>query len=174
MRTYFVATVVFFTGLNLSGCTTVSLQNQAASQAVAVGSASGVAAGTVARVAPAPQGELLPIENWVTTLVTARAVPKLGDVRDISDTFNFEGRIFAHATLTSQAGTHGGQPLVEVKWFKGDKLMSVQKSQLLVTKSPYYIASSTSGTALGAGPAMVQIFANGKLMASKDFLVNNK
>lgn len=163
--------------LAASGCTTVSVQTSVVSQVgVASGGAgSAVRASAVAQVPTQPlQGEFLPIEKWTTTLVTARAVPKLGDVREITDNFNFEGRIFVHATFSSKPGVNGGQPLIEVKWYSGEKLVSVQKAQPMVGKSPYYLASSTSGTTLGIGRGRVELVANGALLGSKEFQVTEK
>lgn len=155
------------------GCTTVSSQTSVVSQAAASADPD-ARAGVSARIQSPPIGMLMPIENWTVTLVTAKVVPRLGEVREISDAFTFEGRIYAHATLNSQPGVHGGQPVVEVRWFTGERLVSVQKAQPLVNKSPYYMVSSTSGTALGTGKARVEFFANGKLMATKTFVVSEK
>ena len=107
-------------------------------------------------------------------LVTAKAVPKLGDVREITDAFTYEGRVYAHATFISKAGTHGGQPSVEVRWSNGDRIVSVQKAQPVVAKSPYYMVSSTSGTALGAGKCKVEYVVNDKTVASREFTVSEK
>lgn len=163
-----VATVLNF------GCTTVSSQTSVVSQAAAAGAGQDVRAGASARPSSPPTGELVPLENWAVILVTAKGVPRLGEVREISDAFTFEGRIYAHATLTSQPGVHGGQPSVEVRWFNGERLVSVQKAQPQVNKSPYYMVSSTSGTTLGTGQARVEFSANGKLMATKAFVVSEK
>lgn len=175
MRILPLLSLCTFMLLAANGCTTVSTRTSAMSQP---GAASG-GPGTAVRAsvhAPTPplQGEFLSIEKWTTTLVTARAVPKLGEVREITDTFNFEGRIFVHATFSSKPGVNGGQPAIEVKWYSGDKLVSVQKAQPTVGKSPYYIASSTSGTALGAGKGRVELFGNGALLGSKEFQVTEK
>ncbi len=156
------------------GCTTVSSQTSVVSQAAAGGSGAGTSAGASARPSAKSLGELIPLDSWSITLVTAKSVPKLGEVREITDAFTFEGRVFAHATLTARPGVHGGQPAVEVKWFNGDKLVSLQNAQPTVGKSPYYMVSSTSGTAVGAGKGRVEFFANGKLMATKEFQVTEK
>jgi hypothetical protein len=161
----------------VAGCTTVSTQTSVNSQAASLSAGSGAATGTVAATSRAPsppQGELLPVEKWTATLVTARAVPALGDVNGISDAFTFEGRIYAHLTLTAQPGVHGGQPAMEVKWYSGDKLMAAQKAQLTVNKSPFYMVSSTSGTALGVGKARVEFVANGAVLGSRQFQVSEK
>lgn len=121
---------------------------------------------------PKPQGDFVAIENWKVTLVTAKDVPKLGEVRGITDSFTFEGRIFAHITLTAPLGSNGGRPLFEVKWFSGDTMSSIQKANYTVTNTPYFLSSSVSGTVLGAGKRRVEVFANGKLLASKEFRVS--
>lgn len=122
----------------------------------------------------APQGGLVPIENWKVMLVTARKVAKLGEISEISDAFTYEGRIYAHTTLTSLPGAYGGPQFFEVKWFNGDNAVSVQKAEYAVNKSPFYLASSTSGTALGAGKCRVEVYAGGKLIASKSFVITER
>ncbi len=98
----------------------------------------------------------------------------LGDVRDLTDAFTFEGRIFAHATFVSRPDTHAGRQSIEVRWYNGDKIVSVQRAEQTVYKTPYYLVSSTSGTNLGAGKCRVDVLANGKLLASKGFQVTQR
>ena len=107
-------------------------------------------------------------------LVTAKSVPRLGEVREISNEFTYEGRVFAHATFSAPEGSHAGQPTVEVRWSNDDRLVSVQRAQPLVNKSPYYMASSTSGTALGVGKGRVEYAVNGTVVASKEFSVTER
>lgn len=121
-----------------------------------------------------PQGDVVPIEDWKVTLVTARAVPKLGEVHDITDTFTFEGRLFAHATLTAPPGSHCDETTFELKWYSGDRLIVIHKAKYVVSKSPYYLSASTSPTTLGAGIARVEVIADGKLLAGKRFRVREK
>lgn len=160
----------------LAGCTSVSPQTTVVSQAAAGAGSGGVgaAAGASTRALAQPTGELVPLETWNVVLVTAKSVPNLGEVRDISDAFTYEGRVFAHATFTARSGVHGGQPAVEVRWSNGDRLVPVQKAQPVVNKSPYYMASSTSGTALGVGACKVEYAVNGKIVAAKEFVVSEK
>jgi hypothetical protein len=127
----------------------------------------------VARPADA-SGKFVPIDKWRTTLVTARAMPSLGDVHGITDAFTFEGRIFAHATFTAEPGAQAGTPMFSVKWFNGDTLISVKNASYAVTSSPYYLAGSTSGSAIGVGTGRVEIHANGKLLASGSFQVRER
>lgn len=117
------------------------------------------------------QREFVPIENWRVVLLTARTIVKVDDVRDITTEFNFEGRIHAHATLTSQPNAHSAQPYFEIKWYHDDKLVHTQKAEYRILKSPFYLTSSTSGAVLGAGPARVDLLGNGKLLASHVFRV---
>jgi len=113
-----------------------------------------------------------PIDKWTATVVTARSVPAPGDVHDIADRFNFEGRIYAHVTLRSHPGATAGHSAFEVRWFNQGKLVNVQKGDKDVIKSPYHLASSTSGTTLGAGACKVEFYANGKMLGSKEFQVS--
>ena len=160
----------------LAGCTTVSQHTTVVSQAAAVsgGGATVVGGGASARALAAPTGEFVALETWNVVLVTARSVPRLGEVREIQDAFNFEGRIFAHATFTFPADVHGGRPQVEVRWLNGERVVSIQRAQPLVHKSPYYMASSTSGTALGAGKCAVEFAVNGKVVATRQFSVSER
>jgi hypothetical protein len=158
--------------LSSMGCTTVTTQTTVVTQAAAAGGAgAGAATGVVVRSSPVPQGELVPIDKWKITMVTAKGVARLGDVRDISDAFTYEGRIFMHATMTSPPGTQAGRQSFEVKWFNGQVAVGVQKAEDTVAKSPFYLASSTSGTAVGAGKGRVELYAGGKLLATKEFVV---
>ena len=158
----------------LPACTTVFSQTPITSQAEAATAGTGVVAGAAARAPAVLQGELVPIEKWKVTLVTARSVVKLGEIREISDVFTYEGRIYVHATLTSQPGTHGGRQAFEVKWINENNTASVQKADYTVNKTPFYLASSTSGTALGAGKCRVEVYAGGRLLASKEFVVTER
>jgi hypothetical protein len=117
---------------------------------------------------------LEPIENWKVRLITARTVPRIDEVRDISDKFNFEGRIHAHITLTSPPGTQSGRQFFEIKWFHENILSSTQKAVYVVNKTPFYLSSSTSGTALGAGRCKVELWANGRILALHEFDVASK
>ena len=164
--------------LALSGCSTVSVQTTQVTQAAAVVSGPGASSVGVANKASSssaiPAGEFVPIDNWNVTLVTARNVVRLGEVRNIADAFTYEGRVYAHATFTSRPGTHSGQQEFEARWFNAGRLVSTQKAVYMVSKTPYYLASSTSGTALGAGRCRVEILAGGKLLASKEFVVTER
>jgi len=121
-----------------------------------------------------PQGDVVPIENWKVTLVTARAVPKLGDVQGITDTFTLEGRLFAHATLTAAPGSYCDETTFEFKWFSGSRLIAIHKAKYVVSKSPYYLSASTSPTTLGTGIGRIEVIADGKILASKQFRVKEK
>ena len=161
----------------LMGCTTVSPQTTVVSQtaAISAGGAAGIRVGaTPARPLAPPAGEFVPLETWNVVLVTAKSVPRLGEVRELTDAFTYEGRIFAHATFAARAGVHGGQPNVEVRWFNGDRVVSVQRAQPVVNKSPYYLVSSTSGTALGTGKCKVEYAVDVKVVAVKEFSVSER
>ena len=108
------------------------------------------------------------------TVVVAHKVEKLGDVREISDAFNFEGRIFMHATFRWELGKILGRQLVEVKWFNDDKLVSRQSKETNFEKSPFYLASSTSGTSLGAGKCRVELVVGDRMVGRKEFTVAEK
>lgn len=174
MHTQLAAALAIAAVFSLPACTTVSPQTFITNQAAAAMAGTGVMVGAAARAPAVPQGELIPIENWKVVLVTARSVVKPGEVREISDAFTYEGRIYVHATLTSQPGTHGGRQAFEVKWINENNTASVQKADYTVNKTPFYLASSTSGTTLGACKCRVEVYAGGKLLASKEFVVTER
>ena len=121
-----------------------------------------------------PQSAIVPIEKWQITLVTAKNVVRLGEVGTIADIFTFEGRIHVHATLTSSPGSKAGAQSFEVHWVNGTDTVAVQKTTVDVSKTPYYISSSTSGTVLKAGYCRVELYAAGRLLATKNFLVTER
>ena len=132
------------------------------------------AARAAAAVASATAGEHVPIDQWTLVFVTARAVPSLGDVRQIGTVFTYEGRVHAHATFSARPGVQGGTVQAEMRWFNGDRLVTSQQSRLLISRSPYYMASSTSGTTLGAGPGRVELWIDGRLRATQSLFVNER
>lgn len=117
--------------------------------------------------------DLVPAENWTITLVTAKHLVRLGDVQGISDAFTFEGRINAHATFTTLPGKHGGRPNIEFRWFNGERTVAVRNGTQLLARTPYYVANSLSGTALGDGNCRVELHVNGRLVASRNFQVSS-
>lgn len=165
MKFHVLPVAALLSSLGLMACTTVSTTVPVITPATS---------NPVSRPNSVPEGEFVAIENWTATIVTARELVKLGDVRGVSDSFNFEGRIYAQATLASRPGTYGGRPLFEVKWFNGDRLVSVQRAEYAVNKTPYYLVSSTSGTSVGAGKCHVELHANGKLLATRAFSVTSQ
>ena len=157
--------------LILASCFLGACATAPASQERSEAAARAAAAAKAAQAIATPPGTLLPLSEWKITVVTARTVVQVGDVRGISDKFNYEGSIHAHATLSAPPGARAGPHFFEMKWFNGEKLVATQRAQHDVVKSPYYLASSTSGTALGAGRCWVGLYANGVLLARKDFVV---
>ena len=113
-----------------------------------------------------------PIDGWAVTLVTARAVVKPGDARALSDRFTRRSAIHAQATFTTEGNPQAGPVKFEVKWFNGQRRVSTKKIDAVVGKSPHYVAVQTSGNAVGEGDCRVEVFANGKLMASRRFRVD--
>lgn len=154
--------------LCVAGCTVAALPAPAANLEPLRGSEPAAVAGA------ADQPVLRPLHQWSVTLVTARAVPRLGEVRDITQAFTFEGRVYAHATFTAPPGSLAGPTPVEARWRNGGRLVSVQRAQLDVTRTPYYMVSSTSGTALGAGRCQVEFVANGQVVAVQAFDVTER
>lgn len=130
----------------------------------------GAAAGLASFTAAAAGGT--PIDAWTVTLVTARAVVKPGDARAVADRFTRRSAIHAHATFSTEGNADAGAVKFELKWFNGQRRVSVKKIDAVVTTSPHYVAVQTSGNAVGEGDCRVEIYANGQLMASRRFRVD--
>jgi hypothetical protein len=113
-----------------------------------------------------------PIDGWAVTLVTARAVVKPGDARALTDRFTRRSAIHAQATFTTEGNPQAGPVKFEVKWFNGQRRVSTKKIDAVVGTSPHYVAVQTSGNAVGEGDGRVEVYANGKLMASRRFRVD--
>ena len=105
-------------------------------------------------------------------LVMAKNVEKNKGASDIVNTFTFEGIIYVYATFTQddvyqKAGNHK----IETKWYHGDKLVSIDEQQIEFGRPPHYVWFSNRGTTLGAGPAKVEIYADGDFLTSTRFEV---
>lgn len=108
-------------------------------------------------------------------IVMAKNVEKGKGPTGITDTFTFEGRIFAYATFNwyeveKQAGIHK----IGVKWYSREKLVSVRDLEVVFGRPPHYVWFQSSGTSLGAGKAKVEIYADGTLVGSKTFEIVEK
>lgn len=113
-----------------------------------------------------------PIEAWAVTLVTARAVVKPGDARGLSDRFTRRSAIHAQATFSTEGKADAGLVKFEIKWFNGQRRVSVKTINAVVSSSPHFVAVQSSGNAVGEGDCRVEVFANGKRMASQRFRVD--
>jgi len=131
-------------------------------------------AASAASIAPADTRDLVPLSEWTTQIVTARNVVRLGEIAGATDHFNLDGKIFVHATLSAKPGAHAGSHAFEVKWFDGLNVVTEQKAVYDVKGSPFYIAASSSGVALGAGAHRVELFADGSYLASTQFVVDGR
>ena len=111
-------------------------------------------------------------EGWTATIVTAKSVPALGRVTNITDSFTFEGRIFVHATFIGAVEPIPAPRTLQVKWFNGDRMVFERTGQATFNKSPYFMSASTSGTVLGSGPCRVEVYVDGQLIGQRTFAVS--
>ena len=110
-----------------------------------------------------------------TSIITAKKVEAGQGPSDISDTFTFEGNIYVFITFVWEPVTqHGGPQRIEARWFNGTKEVSRREHQGNFGPPPHYVWLWTRGTALGAGPCRVEIYANGKYVGQKAFRVVEK
>ena len=110
-----------------------------------------------------------------TTIVMAKKVVKFEGATEISDTFTYEGQIYAHLTFRWQpVQQEGGEQSIEVRWFNGEREISRRTHNAIFGRPPYYVWFASSGTALGAGKCRVDAYANGKHVGSKSFVVTEK
>ena len=108
-------------------------------------------------------------------IVMAKNVAKGAGPTGITDTFTFEGKIFAYATFKwGEVEKEGGHHKIEAKWYSGEKLVSAQEREVTFGRPPHYVWFSTRGTSLGAGKAKAEIYADGLLVGSKNFEVVTK
>jgi hypothetical protein len=83
-----------------------------------------------------------------------------------------ESAIHAQATFSTEGNANAGPVKFEVKWFNGQRRVSVKKIDAVVSTSPHFVAVQSSGNAVGEGDCRVEVHANGKLMASQRFRVD--
>ncbi len=107
-----------------------------------------------------------------TRIVMAKKVERGQGASEITDSFTFEGLIYAYLTFLWDPGTTGGQQELEVKWYNGDRLISRRTQTVTLDKPPYYVWFQTRGTALGEGQCRVEVYANGIFLGSKSFTVS--
>jgi hypothetical protein len=112
--------------------------------------------------------------RWRTVLVTAMGTAVPGTVEAVSDKFTFNGRIYAHATLIAETPVVASSPTLTFKWFNGGKLVHERAGQQTIGGSPYYLVHALPGSVVGAGAARVELYADGRLMASREFTVSER
>jgi hypothetical protein len=107
-------------------------------------------------------------------IVLAKEVEKEKGPNKISDVFTYEGNIYAYITFNWDVDKPVGPVNVEVKWFNGDKLISVGETSANFVRTPHYIWLKTRGTSLGAGKCRVDVYADGVFVGKKSFIVVEK
>lgn len=119
--------------------------------------------------------ETINFNEMNVNLITAKNVKKGEGVYDITDSFNFEGRIYIYATFTwPEISKKGGEKTITVKWYNGENLISKKDRLCKMSTPPYYVWFSTKGPALGEGDCKAEIYINERLAGTKLFKVNAK
>ena len=104
-------------------------------------------------------------------IVMARNVQKDRGATGITDTFTFEGEIFAVVTFNWDVEREGGKHNIQVKWYSGEKLIRIGDQDVTFRRPAHLVWFSTVGTNLGVGKAKVEIYADGVLVGTKHFAV---
>ena len=100
------------------------------------------------------------------------AVP--GTVEVVSDKFTFNGRIYAHATLIAETPVVAFSPTLTFKWFNTGRLIHERSGQQAIGGSPYYLVHALPGSVIGIGAARVELYADGRLLATREFIVRRR
>jgi hypothetical protein len=103
-------------------------------------------------------------------LVIAKRVVKDSGPSGINDRQIFDGKIFAFATFHwDDLATPAGDQEIEFHWFSGDRQVSTYKKTHKFGVAPYYVWASTYVTNIGIGKGRVELYCQGKRVATKDF-----
>lgn len=107
-------------------------------------------------------------------IVMAKSATREKGATQITDSFTFEGKVYAYVALTWDPEKTGGQQEIEARWYNGDRLRSRRTHTATLNKSPHYVWFDTSGAALGTGNCRVEIYARDILLGTKSFTVKEK
>ncbi len=119
-----------------------------------------------------PSASVAPPEGMHVTLVLARQAIKGQGPLGVGDRFFLEGKIVAYATYTwSDPKTPWGAQKIETRWYHGDALVLQQEGVHNFSTSPFYAWSQIFPTALGPGPAHVEVYWNGRKLTERNFEV---
>lgn len=116
-----------------------------------------------------------PLRNENISLLLAKNASNEDGPIGVSGTFPVEGKVFAY--LTIRWGTEASidqKQNIEARWFSESKLISTQKQEATLTASPQRMWFSTLTADLGTGKSRVEIYAQDKLIGSKEFDIVDK
>jgi hypothetical protein len=106
------------------------------------------------------------------SLVLARDAIRGRGPLGVGDRFLLEGKVVAYATYTwADPAFVWGNQKIEYRWYSGDKLVLKHEAIFAFAKPPYYAWSQIYPTALGPGPARVELHWNGRKLAERWFEV---
>ncbi|HSD37075.1 MAG TPA: hypothetical protein VLC92_06180 [Rhodocyclaceae bacterium] len=121
------------------------------------------------------RAKVVSLDQSNTSLLLARNATAEDGPSGVNDRFSVEGKIIAYLTFKWDAdNAPSGAQRVEVRWFSGDKLVSSQQSEFVLSASPHRIWMPVLSADIGAGKNRVDVFANGTLIASKPFEIVEK
>jgi hypothetical protein len=106
------------------------------------------------------------------SVVTASEAGHGGGPRGISDRFGTDGVVYAFVSIVWPADHKAwGHQIFESRWYSGDRLVVQRNVTLQISKSPFNFWSNVFPVNLGPGPARYEVYANGKKLAEKSFIV---
>jgi hypothetical protein len=126
---------------------------------------------SVAAMPAAPQAATFDPAKFTFNLVTARNATRSKGVSDITQSFGYEGRIFAISSITWRAGEFSGALDFTSRWYNAHGLVFEQKHRAKLKNPPHYVYFATTGVALGPCGCKVELLADNHLVASQEFSV---
>jgi len=106
------------------------------------------------------------------SLVLAREAAKGRGPLGVGDRFLLEGKVVAYATYTwTDLAFAWGNQRIEYRWYSGDRLVYKHEATYAFSRPPYYAWTQIYPTALGPGPAHVELYWNGRKLAERKFEV---
>jgi hypothetical protein len=90
----------------------------------------------------------------------------------VADYFTLEGRIFAYAAFTwTEIAKSGGKPIMEFRWFNGERLIQKNEFEVFLIRSPHYAWSAAVSAGLGPGECRVELYLGSQKLAQRAFTV---
>jgi hypothetical protein len=122
----------------------------------------------------ATRAETLPATTWRTTLVTATGTATPGRIQGVSRDFTFNGRVHGHATLVADGTVSPVKRTFTFKWFNGSTQVHERSTERELSASPFYLVHAVPGSVLGVGNCRVELHAEGRVLAMREFSMSEQ